>query len=247
MKIMVGCPIRNREWVFKEWLEHVLVAFLVCKLEPQFVFVVGSSEDATLDLVSEVCDSHPGSEFVVEEEHDRHLQAGDRVWHRERYRFMAHVRNRVLGLVRDRDPDYFLSLDSDMLIHPGVLSTAITDLTSGIATPHKGTRMWPNAVGAKAYLSIKGKIPNYANMKSQGGLYRPDQDGCFPVDVIMAIKLMDRQAYHVDYRYHQQGEDIGWSLACREAGLKLAWDGRIASKHIMTPEQLVSIDPRIGW
>jgi hypothetical protein len=68
-----------------------------------------------------------------------------------------------------------------------------------------------------------------------------------PVDVIMAMKLMKPSAYWVDYRDHEQGEDVGWSIACQEQHLRLGWDGRVCSKHVMKPEQLDPIDARCGY
>jgi hypothetical protein len=63
----------------------------------------------------------------------------------------------------------------------------------------------------------------------------------------LAIKLMSPRAYNIDYRFHHQGEDIGWSVAATEKGLKLGWDGRICSKHVMAADQLQLVDPRCGY
>jgi hypothetical protein len=50
-----------------------------------------------------------------------------------------------------------------------------------------------------------------------------------------ALKLLSPIAYAVDYELHPQGEDIGWSRACQLAGVKLGWDNRHVSSHIMSP------------
>jgi hypothetical protein len=72
-------------------------------------------------------------------------------------------------------------------------------------------------------------------------------DGCFPVGVIMAIKLMTPPAYNVDYEWNHQGEDIGWSLAALARGLKLGWDSRTTTKHVFYPHLLDEVDPRCGY
>jgi hypothetical protein len=80
-----------------------------------------------------------------------------------------------------------------------------------------------------------------------GGLIRVDGRGCHKADVIMAVKLMSPAAYNVDYEVHRQGEDIGWSIAARKKGVKLGWDGRTVSKHLMTKDALDKIDKRVGF
>jgi hypothetical protein len=89
--------------------------------------------------------------------------------------------------------------------------------------------------------------PSWARLSYSQGLDRSDSQGYFQVQIIMAIKMMGPDAYAIDYEPHAQGEDIGWSLACERAGLQLAWDGRVASKHVMDPRQLHRRDPRVGY
>lgn len=250
LTVAVGCPIRSRAWIFPQWVEHVRTAFDVAGLKPHWVFNVGierEDDDNTFRLATELFRHEPGMwcEDMAESEF---LPAGTRKWGEGGYRRMVHIRNRLLHLVRAMRPNYFLSLDSDILIHPDGLVNLLDDLENGI--PSGQTRIYPNAAGGKAYLSqsTSQPCPTYANLLGYGGLVaRNDSEGVFPVDVLMAIKLMSPAAYNVDYDFSVQGEDIGWSVACRAAGLTLAWDGRACSKHVMVPEQLTKVDPRVGW
>src|SRR5947199_9231853 len=89
--------------------------------------------------------------------------------------------------------------------------------------------------------------PSWATTTVTGGLLRSDGTGVFPIEVIMAIKLMSPAAYHVDYEHHGQGEDVGWSLACRPNRLKLGVDARTAYKHAMSPAMLDRADPRCAF
>jgi hypothetical protein len=140
--------------------------------------------------------------------------------------------------VRSVNPHYFLSVDSDVFLHP-----------QAVALMGETIERY-DAVGGKCYMSPEGTwAPSYA-MLNHGAesLYRPDQHGSvFTVDVIMALKLMSPAAYGINYRYHQQGEDIGWSIECKRAGLRFAWDGRVISKHAMSPEAAEMVDVRCGF
>lgn len=164
-------------------------------------------------------------EPAVESEHN---------WVHERYEHMAGVRNRLLGIVRLHRPEWFWSVDSDVLVHPDTLRSALS-LTDRF-----------DAVGSKCYMTGPERdFPSFGMWHpGAGGISRYDSNGQFPVDIIMAIKLMSPGAYGVDYAFHHQGEDLGWSFACRDAGLKLGWDGAITSRHVCEPELLDVDDAR---
>ena len=249
MRVAVGCPIHNRAWIFAEYVEHVHIAFDIAGLSPIWIFNVGvdsdGSDDGTRNLVAELLQKESGI-FVEANEPDLSPIRGQ--WNGERYRQMATYRNQLLALVRTEQPDYFLSLDSDILLHP----TALLCLVETITHVHEiqGQSMLYDAVGGKAFLSegSGSNITTYASGLGQNsGLIRQNADGVFPVQILMAIKLMSPAAYQIPYEYNQWGEDISWSLNCGKAGLRLGWDGRVSSKHVMRQELLNKIDPRVGW
>lgn len=223
VRVAVGCPIRERAWIFPQWVDHVRAAFANAGVDPYWMFVVGvgpEGDDGTRNLVDDLC--REGGTFRVTAEPPIRPE---RYWDGDRYQQMAGYRNRLLGMVRAHQPDYFLSLDSDILIHPEGLVTLLDSVQQF------------NAVGGKAYLSTTSPhITTYAHMTANGWLARQDADDVFAVDVLMAMKLMTPAAYNVDYSAHMFGEDIGWSNNCRAAGLRLGWDGRVTNRHVMERE-----------
>lgn len=247
MRVAVGCPIRNRAWIFEEWIEHVRIAFDLAGLRPVWTFAIGVGpnglDDGTQRLVTDLYKTEPGlwTETVEPAISDK------RMWNGIRYEQMVAYRNSLLSAVRVVQPDYFLSLDSDILLHP----SALLCLLETISHKHKVAgvdRLW-DAVGGKTFLSeVSSHHMTYASLgPNGGGLRRVKSDGVFPVEILMAIKLMAPTAYNVPYETHQFGEDIGWSLNCKKAGLNLGWDGRVTSKHVMNRKALTKIDPRVGW
>lgn len=231
--VIVGCPVSHRQWALDGWFDHVDAAAKVAGVEVGFVFVGDARHDRSFEVIERRAPDAVIGQAVS-------LRSTDvRDWGRPgRYAEMVVVRNQLLGLVRELDPDVFVSLDSDIMIHPDALGLLVEDLAAGT---------W-DAVGGKCFMTQAGtRFPSWARFGRSGGLERYDSDGCFTVDVIMAIKAMSRTAYRVDYALHPQGEDAGWSVACRRAGLKLGWDGRVASKHVMAPHLLGHRDPRVGF
>lgn len=247
MKIAVGCPIRNRAWILEEWVEHVRIAFDLAGVKPWWAFAIGvgpsGRDDGTRRLVTDLYKKESGiwTEIAEPEIQDR------RFWNLERYEQMANYRNRLLSLVQGTHPDYFLSLDSDILLHPATLMC----LLETIKADHfvQGVERKFDAVGGKAFLSDSSpNITTYGTLSPNGGgLQRINSDGIFPVQILMAVKLMAPTAYNVNYCSNRFGEDIGWSLNCRDQGLTLGWDGRVTSKHIMDRANLTKVDARVGW
>lgn len=223
-------------------MEHVRVAFELAGLKPYWTFAIGvgpnGEDDGTRHIVTELFRNEPGIWTEITEppipEH--------RTWHEERYQQLADYRNRLLGLIQGVRPDYFLSLDSDMLLHPAALLCMLDMIEN-----HHPVQGDYAAIGGKAYLSESGtNFPTYATLNN-AGLIRSESSGTFPVEILMAIKLMSPAAYNIPYKSHMFGEDIGWSLNCKEAGLVLGWDGRVTSKHVMRKDLLDKVDERVGW
>jgi len=234
VELLIGCPVRNRAWILPDWFDYARKAAENAGVTPVFAFVIGRCDDDTKKIIVSQGDSTVFEESADEASWPKNNP--ERHWNRDRYHHMVRIRNQLLNIVRDMNPVYFLSLDSDILIHPQALENLLESIEGRAA------------VGGKAYLSAEHRrYPTYANITNQNNLYRPDAHGVFDVDVIMAIKLMTEEAYNVNYEWNQQGEDIGWSANCRANGIRLKWDGRVTSKHVMAKWQLNQVDERVGY
>lgn len=227
--ILIGGPVSQRAWVLPRWYDHCYEACRRADVNPTFIHV-GAAEDPTMNCTV------PDAVIVPTGESAR---GHTRKWTHARYQQMAEYRNIGLAKVRELAPPLFLSLDSDVLLHPD----AITSLLNGLTHPAGFA-----AVGGKCFMNSSVQYPSYGMFVRNGGIRRSTPvTGFFKVDVIMAIKLMTPAAYNVDYRYHQHGEDLGWARACQEAGLVFAFDARITSKHLYKPEYLNIVDPKVGF
>lgn len=238
MKLIIGCPVRDRAWVLPQWFEHVDVA--MARVEAQYgpdvdyeyAFVIGSCSDNTPALIAAT-----NARVLHTAEGD--IPVSDRRWTTERFSDLVTARNGLLQIVRYEQPDFFVSVDSDILLHPNAIVNLLESYWG-----HEG---W-SAVGGKLYMTPSGThTPSYAFNKAAGGLAREDSDGVFEAQIIMALKLMDEDAYNVDYVHSEKGEDVGWSLACHTQGLRFGWDGRVTNKHVMLKRQLHEVDARVGF
>lgn len=241
MRILVGCPVLHREWVLDRWFDYVLEAHYAVGREVSdldelgFIFVGDPVRDEATWEVIRRRSPEAHEVWVVDGR-----PSDKRVWKDSRYKRMVELRNQLLQSVRLEAPDVFLSLDSDVLLHPQALRMML-EWSTAMGGP------W-DAVGSKCYLHPRGlKCPSWANLSRQGQLHRSDTVGIHKADCIFAIKLMTPAAYACDYKNDTQGEDTGWAKNVKAAGLTMGYVGEVASKHVMGPEYLDQVDERIGW
>ena len=240
-KIIIGAPTANRGWVIRDWLNYIQGSFVDLRQDYDLsIALVAAEDDPSVNIVYDFTQAMKYKFLlsVIEE----NKQDDIRDWKPERYKRMVYLRNLLLEVIRNENPDYFLSLDTDILLHRDCIRNLLQTLDS-----HEEAA----AVGGKTFMTPTGtSCPSfgmfYENQPSQG-IRRQDTDGVFQVDIIMAIKLMTPNAYNVDYEYHNCGEDLGWSAACHDRGIKLWCDGRVANKHIMESNMLHKLDERCGF
>lgn len=221
--------------MYQEWLEYLLAACRTADLVPEIVHAVPAHDrEVQEEILSHCATRGVAVDLILVKEPQR---VDRRVWNLERFGHMVELRNRVLGAVRDREPSYFLSLDSDILLRFDALSKALQYMDHF------------DAIGMKCYMAPYGtEFPSQGTLRAERLINRRDSEtGCFQTDCIMAAKLMSPAAYNIDYAVAHDGEDIGWSMACTAAGLKLGWNAEALAKHIMAPELLDKVDQRIGW
>lgn len=242
MRILVGCPLvggpaADRSWILPHWYQHLTDSVLPENVELDFIMTVHPDDEESLGTLEGLGLSAAVrlSSLVGED--------GDHRWSKSRYHQMVALRNELLVEVRQESPDYFFSLDSDVLLHPQAISSIL-----GAFEEHETA--W--AVGAKCYVSNHGVAhPNmgkWLHKNSIGGRYvRQNLRRLTKVDILICCYMMNPNAYRIDYVYHPQGEDLGWSIEVANAGGNLFWDGRYANKHVMTRSRLYEIDARVGF
>lgn len=230
--LLVGCPVQSRGWIMPSWLKAVQEA-RPQGWDMQFVFAKDKSDDSLVDFRT---DRKVHIVDVKDQKRDY-----ERAWNGDRYHHMAFIRNRLLDRVKDINPDLFLSLDSDILVHPEAITNMIATLVE------KDDKHRLAACGGLTYLDeTDPRITNAASLV--GPNYRRTQTKGRPkVDVIMAIKLMNEKGFNTPYEWHLKGEDFGWSEAVRRNRCELVFDGRVGSKHVMNPYWLDVVDKRVGY
>lgn len=236
--LLVGCPVLGREWIVDDWIAHTERACEVAGVVPSYLFL-GDANDVAVERLAKKLLSLDREVFLVHRVEEDHNYK--RIWNASRYHVMVEIRNRLLAKVREISPAFFLSLDSDILLHEEAIA--------------RMSHMDYDAVGSRTYMTTPPPQNSRQSGTSSPSFYvirdgRPkrwDHRDVMEVDVIMAIKLMGPRAYNIDYEFHSYGEDVGWSIACKRSGLRLGWNGVVASKHVMNEKLLSRVDQRCGF
>lgn len=231
--MLIGCPVKDRNWILPLWKAHVDGA-MPSRMDYEFVFAVGKDDEETLGLISNWPRTHV---TLLDEKHSKY----ERNWAEPgRLEFMTYARNELLKKVRELRPTYFFSLDSDILITKDCISNSLSTIREFDA--------WKvAAVGSRLYMDQTDSNCSSAGVFTRNGFTRMDTKGIQTVGLIMAAKLMNSRGYNVDYEDHKNGEDIGWCKAVARNGFTLMYDARAANKHVMAPYWLNQVDKRIGW
>lgn len=240
-KLIIGCPIYQRDWIFPYWISCIQ-AQSVDLSEIGFVFVSSREDINTVNLLTEWRNRHPEVSvfdivYADDLNHFSHIE-GQRHWTISKYENMVNLRNLLLNKVREYQPEYFLSLDSDILLsNPSTIELLIAHIKDGadavsplmFMTPtgyrFPSVMKWVDNPGEKAHRNCEFPLGTY-----------------FESDVIMAAKMMSKKVYNeVDYMIHQQGEDLGWSGECAKKGFKLYSASYIYAIHVMSQAMLQAV------
>ncbi len=238
IELVIGCPIYKRDWIFPYWIsciENQNIDFS----STAFVFEISSNDAQTIEMLIKYRNARPDiPEFILDIKEDVfHFdhQEGTRTWSISKYQNMVNLRNSLLSKVRELNPNYFFSLDSDILLtNQNTIQLLIAHVNSGadavsplmfmtpIDTMYPSVMNWIDEPGGQAFRKEKYSFGEY-----------------FQSDVIMAAKMMSKDVYsNVNYSLHSQGEDLGWCGNAAKLGYKLYSASYIYAPHIMHKQML---------
>lgn len=236
-KILIGCPIFDRAWLLPEWIKRI-EAQDYPKDHIGFVFELGPDDDATHDILWQWQIDRPeykifDAQIYMGVPHSTHPE-GCRTWNYEKFYNMVELRNNLLERATSLADqfDYYFSLDSDIFLEDPQTLNKLVALAedksrsvlsplmymSGYETLHPSAMTWSNGPGSLA----------------ERHLEQYPRGEIFKADVVMAAVFMQKEVFtNVRYRFHVQGEDLGFAWALEEEGFDsyAAWS--IYCPHIM--------------
>jgi len=234
MKILIGCPIYKRDWIFDHWILSIARQSVDTR-NIGIVFEVSENDDATLAKINFFKTKIPFSHYEIKVRKDLpHFEHKDngRQWTLSKYANMVELRNSLLGRARELEPDFYFSLDSDVLLeNKSTLELLLGHIKDGADAVNPLMFMTPVGTNFPSVMTWREDDQEKATRKSDYplGTY-------FKADVIMAAKMMSKDVYNnIDYSIHVQGEDLGWSKNARDKGYEFYCASYLYAPHIMSP------------
>lgn len=236
MKIAVGCPVHNRLPVLQQYLISISQLDW-CGQDVVFVFLANNCNEPTLDALRTFKKIATNTQIY---EYNNVKSTTSRKPHR--YEPLARIRNELLSHVRELGCDYFFSVDSDLITPTDSLGRLLShekDIVSGLV--YNDLHMGANRDQKDGHIC---NIMYWNGLKDKNGFPKashirnyPD-NALIPVDITGAFVLMSRKVVDaVHYRYHPQGEDLGWSADFQRRGLKAYCDTSVRATHLMTTQE----------
>jgi hypothetical protein len=220
MKLFLGCPIYQREWSIPRWFDSIFKQGINPK-QTGLVFGYSPGNDNTLGLIEKY-----GSKFesltVIDCSDVPAFSDRDT----KRWYTLAIIRNRILDVLRQQQPDYYMSWDSDILLPEGTLKALIKDKKDMVSPyvdlcPPAGI---PNTCTLTPAAGFR-RLQPYSKYYPKGQLYQ--------VDSIFAVFLMENKVFNkCTYGYMNGGEDYYWSLEAKKAGFESWMDSRFEAVHL---------------
>jgi hypothetical protein len=239
MKLIIGCPIYKRDWIFPAWAAAIERQSVNIS-DIGFVFITSSNDEKTIKCIDVWKNIHPEIPLIEtiskdDVAHHEHAE-NSRQWTMSKYHNMISLRNTLLNRVREIQPEYFFSLDSDILLqNPMTIELLVSHIKDGADAVSPLMFMTPFDIQFPSVMNWVDKPGDKARRLSQYplGTY-------FKADIIMAAKMMSKDVYNnVDYIFHSQGEDLGWCANANKKGFNNLYSASyIYAPHIMHPQML---------
>ncbi|MCF8566900.1 hypothetical protein LLE49_19460 [Alicyclobacillus tolerans] len=225
--MVIGAIVRNRAWILPEYLDAL--DRMEVPENPTFLFIENDSVDDTGFLLSQWCREskrrhHSG---LI------HTYRGVEQWDHHQYVYsnLAFLRNRLLEWFLTTDADFFMSVDSDIIVQPDTFERLYqTHLkTGGIV----GAAIC-NVAGQHLDGHTAGNFLVYEN----GALRHPvsyPMSGDLEVGLTGAVYLMPRWVIAQGARYgdHLQGEDVPFCVSAQELGCAIHMNMDARCEHRM--------------
>lgn len=219
--VVFGCPIYERAWAVEPWVQAIKAACKYANVEPEILCAYSASTDGTMKELQRL----GIRALIVEQSPRRRDHVTDHIWGMEYYDHMSSVRNQLLASVKLRDPNWFFSIDSDIILPENGLECLLNvayAFQAGAAAPL-----------VDLGLNTGGPAWNFMQRNSLGAYYRPNTQKEFPfqASAIMAAMLIHRSMFGVKWTGHESGEDLGWADNAKKH--KIIVDPTVVCEHRM--------------
>jgi len=238
--ITIGCPIANRSYLIDRFLDAIY-NLNYPKDKIKLFFLVNNCNDGTDSTIKKYRIRHEKEYLAINiDTYKMKFKPDKRLagYRNDIYTRLAELRNYMKFKI---DTDYYLSLDSDIIIQSHTLIELLNAQKDIIASVINNDSI------LRPYESYPNIRTNLLKDGQQGITHYMDfpQDSIVEVGYTGAIYLLSKavcENKNIKYEFHVQGEDIPFSINARNEGYKLYAHTGLWQYHIMCHYQQFCID-----
>lgn len=242
--ILIGCPVRNREWIIPRYLEGIY-SLNYPKENIILYWLVNDSTDETYNILKDFEQEHQDEykNIIIEKiknrvrEYKRLIKGSyvlaEKFW-LEVYTNLANLRNTVINKVLELNADYLFNIDSDIIINDvetlNILLSENKPVISAIIN---------NDQIRNPLLPIQKSACNILNFDSFGKVKHIidwELNSTFKIHITGAICLYNAEIFNnskVRFGYSRYGEDIYMAERILEEGIEVWTTSKVLPNHIM--------------
>jgi len=255
-KILISCPVRNREWILPYYLEHIYNIDYPKHLISMY-FIINNSNDNSYKILKQFKDKYLAeyADIEIDRMYNPKLPDDKRqvaIRKEFTYHWLCELRNVILKKCVELKYDYLLSCDTDILVPSTIINDLMIDKKTICASLiYNGYEYKPMSAD-KSYDNIKMayKYPNILKLNDSDkyehivnySVKNPntcDKNKIIEVDGTGAISLIPVEVCSQSrYIFDAQGEDMSWSRICKKLGYRLCCKPSVYSQHIMSESLL---------
>lgn len=244
--VLIACPVSSRGWILPYYLNHI-VNLDYPKHLISIYFIINNSSDNSKEILTNFKNEfncHYKS-ITIERFKSGHSPKDVRsknVRLEYTYKHLSALRNKILKHTCDNDFSYCFSVDSDILLPSNILKKLLShkkDVISGVIyngylVDRSAPWKYPNIMR----FNSKGYFEHIANSYVKSSPFLTESKVA-QIDGAGAIVLLSKDVCRdTTYGFHEQGEDLYWSLDCDRKGYRIYVDYSAFAYHAMNEELL---------
>lgn len=120
MKLLLGAPVRQKEHIFIEYLDRLRKLIIPEGVEVHKHFIFNNCDYSHMLQENETCEIYETKDTYITDNDTHHWQATN-------FSNVIIMKNKLLAKTVKEDYDYFMLVDSDLLLHPNTLEQLLQE------------------------------------------------------------------------------------------------------------------------
>jgi cellulose synthase/poly-beta-1,6-N-acetylglucosamine synthase-like glycosyltransferase len=255
-KILIACPINDREWILPLYLEHIEMIDYPKDLISLY-FILNNSSDNSDKILKEFRDKNKNKyNHIKIEIYNSKYNFKDTRETKNRientFTWLSTLRNKILNECVKRKHDYLFSCDSDIIVRKDILKRLLSHDEDMVASLIYNGYLFKPENESVDYNSIENAY-KFTNILNKSGIFgykhitneiikNPQlikENNLIEVDFTGAIFLAKRKVCEVGrYAWDKQGEDEPFCKSVKQKGYNIYCDISAYSQHMMSKDIL---------